>query len=1819
MAKQNAQQVLVDVKAEAQASGANEVSAMADAIMSIGGAASVTSEQLYYLESLLETLRNSKGTAFFGDIATQLNASAKAFETLYKKTSSQKRVSSTQKRAYTENTTAMLATIAQIKNSNNAPLSPKEKKAFEDFTNAFTGSTAFINEMGQEAKRIADEMKKAGDFDGVAFKNLAESLEFIRRYANQFEINRARNADTRRTERTNAKEQAIEDRIKSKGKWDDYLDIKARNRVRSEYVKEIGFERAERNALRRNNYGTSLGEGIRQGLLNNEEILLRSGGVKGFAARLGGTLLQNTKLGNAFSGGITGAGINLGAFAGAGVVASVGLLGKGIWELSKASVAAYENIEKVKTNLSVVYGTQGEADSVFGEISKYAIKSPFGVKDVAEQATILKQSGVAEYELMPVLKNLGDLAGGNTEKMNRLANAVSQIAANGTATQRQLRMFTMAGVPIYQSIADVKGISKSDVLSAVKKGEVSYDDIVKALNKLTEEGGPFYKAVEKGARTLSARKQNLADIKELAAAETAATKNLGLYSPASISMQWTEFQEDFWQGIYESRKDARINQQVKDAEKTESQIDQIDSMIAATNPEDVEQLRYLKVIRMEVESMSSMSKDQREAALAEGYIYQNEKLLNAQNSLLEAEKLADRLNSKTSFAEKEAIAEYLKTLGVDVFRTAVKTTPSGETFYKYEVDYSKLVKIIKDATKDFKALSPRAQTAAFNVSNRALFKEVAQRPLGKEGQSTLEYVKGLYENSVQAKEEQKAQEEEKKQELKNIYDEMKEMGLSDANKFGFMNKQMSAAEAVGLVSKYTYNTGDSLDLDKNSEKFKESFAILTENIEALGPAFLNGVADSKRDFKAASLLLKKIIDPKEDANIQRNIKNLEVLIKGLDGPARELGLMMLQSRAHLDIDEKYLDFEEKGGKSKVDKYTFDTSYASLIRELSDKYLGVSLWRTLGGEFNTQDPSKFSWSVMKYFNNNNQRQLTGTIINGLLNQRGSRSLSWKDVASYINQSPEAYYKRHAQAYIDGSGNVVSSKIVGGKETVSRGRFAKGYIDFDKTSRNLTNLGVSQQATAATVAGIANQYETILKNIDAFFIGGLTEKEKEASQKYIEKKSELDQLGNFQFIPNALGYSSSEKMKKDRQNQEERFKQRRANLEKEVAELAATSGVKQLGIEENEEYRLAVTAISYRLKSLDDGTKSFREVFLEALDQYREQLKATYALTNTLAEFKTSIEKLENSANTSQNNAIAYSLLKSNMQGTAYEESYKKIVSMINNPENDFIRNSEDYKGLSNLQLAKKLITNTNKGSVNYTLSEYAQQNNDANSVMNTFFRLFGEKEAFLGGKYLSSANVKDYVAKGYITQQQADSLFDKNGKMVNAESFWNEMYQAALEEEETIKAGMDKEAALLGSILQILNKTDKAVSAGKNEAYAKYEQNLNSDLSNIANNKFNLFAPNFSTYGSNDLVAQRLIEKMGFAPTTEYKDLVADKYLEKNAEGGLLVDEMTGYKLKDPESIKNLTEEMKKYGLSTKDLEGVGENGIFSGLDLDALTEGEKKLMNIKVGIREINKACINLSKSMLQAFDSTIVSGISDSMVTLGESMRDGVDASEEIGKNLKNQFTELLKNIGPQMTQTGLAIAAAGAQEGKSGWGKVATGLALAAAGGFMSFAGGWMSEKGEDDDEDAQKEARLKSLADILSDLIAQAKTDAEYYEKNVRHRMAISTDEGVSSKSVNDMIITPQGNFSTHPDDYIIATKKPNELNGGGGSSPNVTISIYNQSGDVVKVAKTEKTENEFGDVDIKATIVAVTADAVVNGELDSAFAQMQARQQGVSRSY
>ena len=117
-----------------------------------------------------------------------------------------------------------------------------------------------------------------------------------------------------------------------------------------------------------------------------------------------------------------------------GASAAITNLAKGISDLSKEAVKAFSEIESIKTQLGVVFSNQTQANAIFGEISQYAIKSPFGVQQTSELAVLLKQSGVYASDLMDTLKMIGDTAGGNMEKMKRIANNYAQIVSIGKAS-----------------------------------------------------------------------------------------------------------------------------------------------------------------------------------------------------------------------------------------------------------------------------------------------------------------------------------------------------------------------------------------------------------------------------------------------------------------------------------------------------------------------------------------------------------------------------------------------------------------------------------------------------------------------------------------------------------------------------------------------------------------------------------------------------------------------------------------------------------------------------------------------------------------------------------------------------------------------------------------------------------------------------------------------------------------------------------------------------------------------------------------------------------------------------------------------------------------------------------------------------------------------------------------------------------------------------------------------------------------------------------------------------------------------------------------
>lgn len=254
--------------------------------------------------------------------------------------------------------------------------------------------------------------------------------------------------------------------------------------------------------------------------------------------------------------------------------AAVIKLGEAVVNFGKQAVEAYENIQSLQTQLEVVFGTKSQASDTFNQIEEYSKKSPFGVETMTQQAINLKQSGVSSSELMDVLGRLGDIASGNAEKMRSVSETYARILSSTTVTARDMKQLSNAGVPAYKALVESmhkngatvyqndieksKTITASSIRSMLQTGKVSAEDFTAMLKDLTDEGGAFYNSVELGAKTLKARKQNLADKKEMALSYRGERwTETGLYKG------FLAYQENLWAHLEEINKNVVLEKNEK--------------------------------------------------------------------------------------------------------------------------------------------------------------------------------------------------------------------------------------------------------------------------------------------------------------------------------------------------------------------------------------------------------------------------------------------------------------------------------------------------------------------------------------------------------------------------------------------------------------------------------------------------------------------------------------------------------------------------------------------------------------------------------------------------------------------------------------------------------------------------------------------------------------------------------------------------------------------------------------------------------------------------------------------------------------------------------------------------------------------------------------------------------------------------------------------------------------------------------------------------------------------------------------------------------
>lgn len=184
----------------------------------------------------------------------------------------------------------------------------------------------------------------------------------------------------------------------------------------------------------------------------------------------------------------------------------------GVLALWKTALDEAANLEQTKIAFTTMIGSAKEADSFVKDMIAFAAKTPFEIKGLETASKQLLAYGFNQKDVLPNLKNLGDIAAGVwMDKLPQLILAFGQVKAATKLTWNELRQFTEAGVPLLDELAKVMHKPVNEIQDLVSKGKVGFPLVQQAMANLSGEGGRFNNLMEKQSQTFAGMMSNLSD------------------------------------------------------------------------------------------------------------------------------------------------------------------------------------------------------------------------------------------------------------------------------------------------------------------------------------------------------------------------------------------------------------------------------------------------------------------------------------------------------------------------------------------------------------------------------------------------------------------------------------------------------------------------------------------------------------------------------------------------------------------------------------------------------------------------------------------------------------------------------------------------------------------------------------------------------------------------------------------------------------------------------------------------------------------------------------------------------------------------------------------------------------------------------------------------------------------------------------------------------------------------------------------------------------------------------------------------------------
>ena len=180
-------------------------------------------------------------------------------------------------------------------------------------------------------------------------------------------------------------------------------------------------------------------------------------------------------------------------------------------------VAVRKEFELQHKSLQIILQSKEEANKIWQQTQQLALVSPFSIRELIGYTKQLAAYRIETNKLHNTTKMLADVSAGVGVDMQRLILAYGQVRAASFLRATELRQFTEAGVPLLEelatSLSEVHGrfLSVGDAMEMISKRQVSFKDVESVFQKMTGQGGVFYKMQEQQAQTIFGLQSNLKD------------------------------------------------------------------------------------------------------------------------------------------------------------------------------------------------------------------------------------------------------------------------------------------------------------------------------------------------------------------------------------------------------------------------------------------------------------------------------------------------------------------------------------------------------------------------------------------------------------------------------------------------------------------------------------------------------------------------------------------------------------------------------------------------------------------------------------------------------------------------------------------------------------------------------------------------------------------------------------------------------------------------------------------------------------------------------------------------------------------------------------------------------------------------------------------------------------------------------------------------------------------------------------------------------------------------------------------------------------